>query len=446
MAEDCKMSQVLLEGWKEFSLSLDQFRQISEDFAAAMESGLNRQPSSLQMLPAFVGRPTGNETGAFLALDFGGTNVRVAEVELSGTGKTMIKKMHKVSLKNEKEGYDYTGANIHVEELFAFIAQQVALVASGREQFLGHSFSYASNQTALGRANFAGWTKEIKITGLAKQDINDLLSQALHRQNIDTIYPVAILNDTTATLLTAAYARPEADMGSVCGTGHNTCYYEEHPRHGDINQMMAYNAESGGFDRLPFSSFDLQLDAASESPGQQRLEKMVAGRYLGELTRIILCSAQSECGINFVEECAQLQRVDALSSIDVAKCVGDTTNNLEEINGWFMARMPNFSVSSAERHFVKAVAQMVVDRSATLIAASYAGFLRRMDPHRKKRHIIGINGSLYEKMPGFAERIQLVLSKQSGWNTEQLSFFVVNEAPVIGAAIAAAIAEAGRIK
>jgi len=273
VVEECGMAQALMEGWNDFSLSTGRFRQITEEFAAALEDGLNNKPSPLQMLPSFIGKPEGSETGVFFALDFGGTNVRVAEVQLYGNGKTAIKKIHKVSLRSEAAGYDYTGADTHVRELFSFIARQVAVVADGAERKLGHSFSYASRQTAIGRAEFMGWSKEIKVSGLAGQDINRLLDEELIKQNILTVHPVAVLNDTTATLLAAAYACQEADMGSVCGTGHNTCYYEAQPRHGDPSGVMGYNAESGGFDRLPFTRFDELLDAESEYPGKQRLEK-----------------------------------------------------------------------------------------------------------------------------------------------------------------------------
>jgi len=445
MAEECPMAQVLMDGWREFSLSREQFRQIAEDFSVAMGDGLNGRPSSLQMLPAFVSRPSGKEKGLYLALDFGGTNLRVAEIELCGQGNTQIRKIHKASLKNTDGARDYTSATVNVDELFDFIACQVAGVANGTDQFLGHSFSYASRQSSLSKANFVGWTKEIKVAGLEGQDINGLLSAALERQHVGKVHPVAVINDTTATLLAAAYSLPEADIGSVCGTGHNSCYYESHFRYGETDGVMAFNAESGGFDRLCFSRVDEQLDAESESPGQQRLEKMVSGRYLGELTRRMLLLGRGACGMQFVEESPTLQRMDGISSIDVAAFVGDETIDLEKINSWIEKKLQGKSVTLAERHFIKAVAEMVVGRSATLVAATYAGFLLRMDPQRKKKHVVGINGSLYEKMPGFADGVQAALEKLGDWGPDKVSFHIVEEAPLIGASIAAAMSKAGEV-
>jgi hexokinase len=434
------MADALIEAWRDFSLSAEQFGRIVEEFAAAIDDGLAQRPSSLQMLPAYIGRPAGDETGIYLALDFGGTNLRVAEVELTGKDEPSIRKLHKVSLKNDAAGYDYTGADTNVRDLFAFIARQIGQVADGQERFLGHSFSYASRQTALGRATFLGWAKEIKVSGLTGQDINGLLAEELRRQQITTVHPVAVLNDTTATLLAAAYARADADLGSVCGTGHNTAYYERQPRHGEPGRVMAYNPESGGFDRLSRSRFDEELDRDSDSPGRQRLEKMVAGRYLGDLVRRILRAGRGDCGLQFIDELPCLGHPDGLSSIDVARFVGDRSKDLEHIDAWLREQLPGRSSVLAERHFIKAAAELVVERAATLVAASYAGFLYRLDRQRRQRHVIGVNGSLYEKMPGFAAGIQAALTRFGGWPAEQVDFLVVEEAPLVGAAIAAAIA------
>lgn len=47
-------------------------------------SSLARQP----MLPTYVfGWPTGQEKGSYLAVDLGGTNLRVCHVELEGEGR-----------------------------------------------------------------------------------------------------------------------------------------------------------------------------------------------------------------------------------------------------------------------------------------------------------------------------------------------------------------------
>lgn len=53
-----------------------------------LERGLAVKGNEVPMIPTFVfGWPTGQEKGAYLAVDLGGTNLRVCHVELEGDGK-----------------------------------------------------------------------------------------------------------------------------------------------------------------------------------------------------------------------------------------------------------------------------------------------------------------------------------------------------------------------
>ena len=73
-----------------FAVSTARLRIMMEAFRGEMRRGLNGKPSSLRMLPAYVDRPTGRERGTFLALDLGGTNVRVLQVDLPGDGRLPV--------------------------------------------------------------------------------------------------------------------------------------------------------------------------------------------------------------------------------------------------------------------------------------------------------------------------------------------------------------------
>lgn len=435
MTETCAMADALLKVWREFDMDRKRFGKIAADFAAELDAGLKGRASSLAMMPAFAGRPSGKEQGVFLSLDFGGTNVRVAEVALNGAGGAFIRRLHKASLRNAAAGYDYTRPEVQVEELFDFLARQVAQIHAAGIHSLGHSFSFVSRQTSLARAGLMGWSKEIRTGGLNGQDIGQLLEASLAKLGLGEIRQVAVVNDTTATLLTAAYTHADADLGSVCGTGHNTCHYEPQAD----GSAMAYNAEAGGFSRLEFTEYDLALDADSDHPGRQRLEKMISGRYLGELTRRLIRSGGGNCGLAWLDACPALAEPDGFSSRDMAVFLGDESPNLSSIEGWLAQQAPGVASLPGERHFMREVVAATSGRAATLVAATYDGFLRRLDPSRSGTHTIGVNGSLYEKMPGFAAGIQQALAKKGDWSEAQVRFVVTEEAPLVGAAIAAAM-------
>lgn len=63
-------------------------RRIVDAFVETLERGLTKDGQEIPMLPAYVfGWPSGQEKGSFLAVDLGGTNLRVCQVELEGDGK-----------------------------------------------------------------------------------------------------------------------------------------------------------------------------------------------------------------------------------------------------------------------------------------------------------------------------------------------------------------------
>ena len=71
-----------------FRLPPAKLNQIVKHFRAELQRGLSSPGQTLKALPSFVTRrPTGKETGTFLALDLGGTNLRICEVVLKGNGK-----------------------------------------------------------------------------------------------------------------------------------------------------------------------------------------------------------------------------------------------------------------------------------------------------------------------------------------------------------------------
>ncbi|HAF95427.1 MAG: hypothetical protein A2021_05800 [Elusimicrobia bacterium GWF2_52_66] len=59
-------------------------RSLAESFRSEVERGLSGRVSSLKMIPAYAGQPTGIEAGEFIALDLGGMNFRNFRLSLKG--------------------------------------------------------------------------------------------------------------------------------------------------------------------------------------------------------------------------------------------------------------------------------------------------------------------------------------------------------------------------
>jgi hexokinase len=376
------------------TLTPEQEAAVAARFRAAMVAGLAGRPSPLKMLSSHLALPGGDERGLYLAIDFGGSNVRVQLVELLGGGKWLVRRQSAAPLKDPAGAYDYTVAAATGEQLFDFLAARIApLVDDGRDYLLGHTFSFPCTQLDAGRAVLISWTKEISTAGVEGREVNALLAAALARRGLARIRPVAVINDTVGTLLAAAYRDPSADIAAICGTGHNTCYY-------DAARGTIINMESGNFDALPVTPWDDALDAASEHPGAQRLEKMAAGRYLGEIARLVLAA-----------EGAPTDPPYSLATADLAAWLADGDGPRRRL------------------------AALIAERSARLVAATFRGVLAHIDPGGKKKHTIAIDGTLYEKMPGYAGTMAAALGSAP---------VLAKDGSGVGAAIAAALAASRR--
>lgn len=425
-----------------FRVTGPEMPDIAENFHEAMLAGLSGQKGPLKMLPSFLSVPTGKECGVFLSVDFGGTNVRVSLIELRGYGRIRVIKKKSTLLKDPGGSYDYTSSTATGGELFGFLAEQIAgLVGPGENIPLGHTFSFPTEMHSLNQAVLIGWTKEFKTKMTEGRDINLLLQEALADRGLAGIKPVAVINDTVGTLLTAAYGDPRADIGSICGTGHNTCYLERRPLH--HKGPMIINIESGNFDMLPINDFDSRLDRHSEKPGEQVLEKMVSGRYLGELMRLVVLDlVQKGCLFqqNSGDTTCFPYKNNSLGAEHMSLMLGDETGGLTGTAAWLKDHAGMQDSSPAELGALKTIASLLTARSARLAASTYAGVLRRLDPFLKLPHTIAIDGSLYEKTPGFASHLRLALDEILQERAGQVTIKPVKDGSGMGAAIAAAMA------
>lgn len=411
----------------EFTVGTEELRQIAGAFRCDMAMGLAGDSlSSLRMLKSYVGLPTGDETGEFLALDFGGTNVRVLLIRLLGGGRYEV--VRKSAKPLTVPGiYDFVGAAATAEEMFDFIAAIVdEVIGEEREKefLLGHTFSFPSEQTDLYNARLIVWTKEFAVPGVEGKVVNDLLAEALHRNGVHNVRPVAVINDTVATLLAAAYQNESTYIGSIYATGHNTAYLE--PYDGEVKSRMILNLESGGFNKLLPNQYDRILDDRSEKPGEQRLEKMVSGRYLGELF-----------GLAIADGLEQEQKV-AFTSIALSTILSDQETALTQVKQMMREKLDR-EFSTRECEWIKAVAETIVIRSARLVAATYIGVIWHLNGDYVNPQKVAIDGSLYEKMPLGAETICKAFYELLGEDGEKVETVLENSGSGVGAAIAAAL-------
>jgi len=170
---------------------------------------------------------------------------------------------------------------------------------------LGFTFSFPCSQEGLTVARLATWTKGFKCAGVEGHDVVQLLQEAIARRGDIHIDVMAVLNDTTGTLMACAWKNPSCRIGLIIGTGSNACYVEKLDNVGtwdgdhDNPQQVVINTEWGAFGDngcLEFirTEYDHAIDANSINPGRQLFEKMISGMYMGEVTRLVLAQLTEE--------------------------------------------------------------------------------------------------------------------------------------------------------
>ena len=65
-----------------FWLENDQLKEIASSFREKVEEGLKHENAEIQCIPTFISPKTSDINGKALVLDLGGTNYRVATVDL----------------------------------------------------------------------------------------------------------------------------------------------------------------------------------------------------------------------------------------------------------------------------------------------------------------------------------------------------------------------------
>ncbi len=432
---------------KAFNISPDEMKRIIRDFHLEMERGLSGRKSSLKMLPAYVDRPTGRETGSFIALDLGGTNFRVLELLLKGNGRMAVPAVMKFALKKQ---HITKSANV----LFGFLASSVKTFlhatkhASAKRLNLGFTFSFPINQSAIAAGTLVTWTKGFEARGVIGHDVVSLLKQALAGEGLLQIDVTALANDTVGTLMARSYGDPRCDMGVIIGTGTNACYFEKiskikkwkgaAARSGE----MIINIEWGNFNKLKTTRYDRQLDRASDNPKRQILEKMVSGMYLGEVVRLVLKDLIRRKALFHGSVPRRLDKMGALKSEYVSVIESDRSASLSGVGS--VLRQAGIRRSTTEdRRLVKDVCAIVSGRAARISAAAVAGVVTKMDAGLAKSHTVAFDGSVFEKHPRFSANMKNAFREIFGHKAAHISPVLSKDGSGKGAAIIAAVA-AGR--
>ncbi|KAK5939750.1 N-acetylglucosamine kinase 1 [Knufia obscura] len=427
------------------------------------------------MLPSFCHTlPTGQEQGTYIALDMGGSTFRVALVELStrsgDDGGMKIKHM------------TVNKINEHIRRLpakafFAWMAEKIQdMLHQCRDSqtpqdetiAIGLAWSFPIEQTSHQGGTVQPMGKGFRAhEDVIGQDLGNLIEIACRERGLD-VRVNAIVNDSSATLLSQAYKDPATTMALILGTGTNAAVYlpvkdlsddkfgmRDHSWFEQADKVII-NTEVSMFGKgiLPKTRWDEELNRAHSAPNFQPLEYMTTGRYLGEILRLVIAEAveSNQMFSGLMPEV--LRDRYTLDTAILAAIEEDTTMGCISSSERIQKEFGLFSLpTTAEMAFLRTIIEAISHRAAAYMATAIHALwsLEHGSPvEGPSKTSVAANGSVVLMYPGFRTRCQkyvaeLIAAGQPSTSSgckHELVIEPTNEATILGVAVAVAIADA----
>nr|ODN77343.1 hexokinase [Cryptococcus depauperatus CBS 7841] len=391
-----------------FLLTDEKLQEIVRCFRLEMEEGLANYGHDMAMIPAFVtGVPDGSEEGAFLALDLGGTNLRVCLVLLQGNHKFQIKQQkYKVSqaLKEgeSRELFDYIAESVDAFLTDVQAQDEIPIFASSESMHLGFTFSFPVEQTAIDAGALLTWTKGFNAKNAVGHDVVRLLQDAFDRKHMH-VRCSALVNDTVGTLLSRSYQNGPALIGAIFGTGTNGAFIDK-----------TQTIRKLGEERIR------EEEALGEHAGKYMVVNTEWGAFdnkanLGEITRnILLYMIDSNILFNGYSSTI-LETHYGFDTSFVSAVEGATTNDEVKSHIIHFLDVDSCHITEECLEIVRLACRVVSDRACKLSACAIAAVVQHTGndkaPDRSvdKGVDVGMDGSVVEFLPRFNERVRTAL-------------------------------------
>ncbi|KAF7886220.1 hypothetical protein EAF00_010323 [Botryotinia globosa] len=384
--------------------------------------------SSNQFLPTPISEEVltpDHGKGRYLAIDIGGSNLRVGFIELLGPsiqdGLALPGKIHRLLEKSWQIGEDHKYNN--ADELFMWIGKCIAeVVQDGVDEWgsqlpselpMGVTMSFPMIQNKLSDAILMSMGKGFAMTSnlnLGEQLLKGYEISTATLPHLPRIKITAIVNDAVASLVSfhrqQRTPNQKVAMGLIVGTGCNATiplsisklHVTKYPSHTlntieskqkdtkiIINTEWSINGTAPPLHTLKFiTKWDKILDANSETPGFMPFEYMTGGKYLGELGRLIILDYfTSQLQLPSETLPTVLRKRNALDASILAK-VGREDRLCEPLD--LAMPFPVDPISGKPQTWTPELANVVVTvakkiekRAAGMVAAAIIGLLAAAD-------------------------------------------------------------------
>lgn len=382
------------------------FDDLVHRYESEMGRGLAGEESSLLMLPTYTGvRGEPARYESVLVMDAGGSNLRAARMHFDDNGHPVVEEMRKCRMPG-------AGDEVTAEEMFQRMAA-LALEVCGEARRACISFSYVFDALPNGDGRIHRLCKEVHVRGIEGSYVTAPLEAAMQKLGAPGERRWTLINDSVGTLLggmaQSDRSRYDDYIGFILGTGTNACCCLNADSITKDPAAMAYggdmivNLESGCFDKLLQGTVDREMDERSEVPGDHVAEKMIGGEYFPHLLKKTLLLAEKE-GILSSAAAENLSAFTVKSKHIDQLCLDPMGDH----------PVGNAMTTESERQFAYAVAELLLERAARLVAGCLCAILRRRALPRGSRVCICADGTMFRKNPLLRPMVEKYLAHAVG--------------------------------
>ncbi|XP_030571726.1 hexokinase type 2-like [Drosophila novamexicana] len=395
---------------KQFTLTEDQMFEVVERLTKEIEMGLRKETNLRSTVKCYITYvqdvPSGKERGKYLALDLGGSNFRVLLVDLKSEKDVDIQSKSFVLGKNL-----LTGSG---KRLFDYIAECLAeFCIEHRIAWdnlpLGFTFSFPCKQTAINKGVLVNWTKGFKCPDVVGHNVVQMLQQAIDSRLDLRVRVVAILSDTTGTLMACAQRQPNCRIGLIVGNVCNACYIEKTENtemfqryQTSRKRNMIVNCEWGSFGDngvLDFirTSYDKAMDQLTPDPMTQTFDKCISGVYLGEIVRQIVLDLMRK---DVIFKGLMSQAIQTEWKFESRFLTEIESEPLGQYRSTAMV-LNNLGIRTCNEKdlaCLRYICETVTRRSAQLVACGLVCLIRKMNVCKSS---VGIDGGMYRYHPNY---------------------------------------------
>lgn len=410
------------------------FEEVCSGFLDEMKLGLAGETSSLQMLPTYIG--TEREVPLdepVLVLDAGGTNFRVATVCFGRDGKGSIENFKKYPMPGVDSEVDKDG---FFETMASYVKD---VIVEGQK--IGFCFSYPVQMFPDKDGRLIQFSKQIKASGVAGEMIGENLKLALERIGAKRPGPIVILNDTVTTLLAGKAEQENRSydgfIGFILGTGTNCCYLEKNSnilkaKSLDPSKSQVVNVESGGFTRGLGGVLDREFDRTTADQGRYILEKMLSGKYLGGLCKVVIDKAAGD-GLFSQPAADKLKQLSEFNTITISTYLESSRNDSNPLASALAVG------NDTDRIILDTLVERMIERAAMLAAVTLTATVIKSGQGTNPEAPICITaeGTTFHQLKGMKAKTESYLQQYlTGRHHRYWKLVSIENATLIGAAVA----------